>query len=241
MGSALLQKQRNKKSDLISNELRDLLKSIGVTKKMHKNRYLFREGTEAHEIYLIQSGIVQIGKLTAEGKELTLRICKADDIVGELTLFCDDPKYMLSSKIIEAGEVLVISKDRLEQELMYNPSLTFEFMKWTSNHMRKLQSKMRDLLLNGKKGALYSTLIRLSNSYGIMQPNGILIDIVLTNSELAKFCVATRESVNRMLSELRKLGIVSIDDKGRITIHDLQYLRREIGCENCPIEICNID
>lgn len=33
-------------------------------------------------------------------------------------------------------------------------------------HMRKQHSKFRDLLLYGKKGALYSTLIRLANSYG---------------------------------------------------------------------------
>ena len=30
----------------------------------------------------------------------------------------------------------------------------------------KTQTKFRDLVLNGKKGALYSTLIRMTNSYG---------------------------------------------------------------------------
>ena len=43
------------------------------------------------------------------------------------------------------------------------------------------------------KGALYSTLIRLANSYGITRSDGILINIVLTNQDLAKFCAAARE------------------------------------------------
>ncbi|MDL4841929.1 Crp/Fnr family transcriptional regulator [Aquibacillus rhizosphaerae] len=240
MQSVLLEIEKTKR-DLISDELRQLLESIGTIKTIHKDTYLFREGLDANEIYLMKSGIVQIGKLTADGKELTLRICKSDDIVGELTLFCDDPKYVLSCKVLEPGQVLVINRDRLESELMYNGPLTFEFMKWVSNHMRKFQSKMRDLLLHGKKGALYSTLIRLSNSYGIKDSNGVLINIALTNTELAKFCVATRESVNRMLSELRKSGIITIDNSGKIYIHNIQFLRDEIGCENCPIEICNID
>ena len=52
-------------------------------------------------------------------------------------------------------------------------------------HMRKQHSKFRDLLLYGKKGALYSTLIRLANSYGKETDGGILISVPLTNQELA--------------------------------------------------------
>src|SRR5699024_4827480 len=126
-------------------------------------------------------------------------------------------------------------------EISKNASLAVETMKWSSNHMRKFQSKMRDLLLNGKKGALYSTLIRLSNSYGIKQHDGIIIDLPLTNQELAKFCSCTRESVNRMLGELRKQNVLTIYHNKKILIKDIQFLRNENNCENCPIEICNIN
>lgn len=225
----------------ISPKLRDHLHSIGTVKSVSKEMYLFHEGIEAKEIFIILSGLVQVSKLTADGKEMILRICKHKDIIGELTLFSDDPRYMLSAKVIENGKVLVIQKDEIEKSLMNNTDLTFEYLKWTSNHMRKYQSKIRDLLLNGKKGALYSTLIRLSNSYGVKKEEGIVINIVLTNQELAKFCAATRESVNRILVDLRKRDIISMDKAGRILIKDIDFLRREIGCENCPIEICNIN
>ncbi|RKQ37242.1 Crp/Fnr family transcriptional regulator [Oceanobacillus halophilus] len=237
--SLLLNARRNEEK--ISPELRALLDSISTVRKMEIDSYLFHEGTDAQDIYIIKSGLVQISKLTADGKEMILRICRDNDIIGELTLFSDNPKYLLSSKVLEPGEVFVVNKNQLEEKLMENSSLTFEFMKWTSNHMRKFQSKIRDLLLNGKKGALYSTLIRLSNSYGVDQEDGVLIDLSMTNQELAKFCAATRESVNRMLVELRKLDVISIDKSSRIFIKDMQYLRDKIGCEYCPIEICNIN
>jgi CRP-like cAMP-binding protein len=70
---------------------------------------------------------------------------------------------------------------------------------------------------------------------------GILLDIHLTNQELAKFCAATRESVNRMLSDLKKKNVLDYSPNGRIIILDLDSPREEIGCENCPIDICNID
>ena len=229
------------KDDLISSNLINLLEEIGTNMKIYKDTYLFQEGMNANEIYLIKSGLIHIHQLTSEGRELKLRICKKNDIVGELILFADDATYMLSGKVMADGEVLVINKDELENKLSMNGALTFEFFKWYSDHIRKIQSKQKDLLLNGKKGALYSTLIRLTNSYGVEHRDGILIDILLTNQNLADFCACTRESINRMLSELKKQEIISYDDSGKIIIHDIDFLRDSNGCTNCPIEICNIN
>lgn len=227
--------------DTISDELQSLMKSISVINEINHGTHLFQEGMEAHAIYIIKSGLIQVSKLTADGKEIILRICKAGDIVGELTLFSDNPKYMLSAKVLRSGEVYVVNKDLLEMSLKTNGEFAFEFMKQSSNHMRKFQSKITDLLANGKKGALYSTLIRLSNSYGVVKEDGILINLILTNQEMAKIIAGSRESVNRMLAELRKLDVISIDTKGKILIKDIEYLREFIGCENCPIDVCNIN
>lgn len=238
-----MEKNNKRKSDLsiVSEDLASLLQSIGSTRSVKKDTFLFQEGEDAKELYLIKSGIIQISKLTLDGDELNLRICKKDDLIGELTLFSENATYMLSAYAIEAAEVQVIPIEILEKQLINHAPLTFEFMKWISTHLRKNQSKIRDLVLNGKKGALYSTLIRISNSYGVLQENGILLNIHLTNQDLAKFCAATRESVNRMLSDLKKKDVISYSSDGKIIIKDLQFLKNEIGCDNCPKDICNID
>lgn len=77
-------------------------------------------------------------------------------------------------------------------------------------------------------------------SDGVMKEDGILIDVPLTNQELANFCGTAREVVNRMLGDLRKKGVISVE-KGKIHVHDLQYLRNEIACEGCPPELCSIE
>lgn len=221
-------------------EIKELLGFTDRIIHTKKGTYLFQEGTTAEELYLVLSGKVQISKITADGRELALRICSANDLCGELTLFTDAPKYLLSGLVIEEGEVAAIRKDVLEKEIFQNPSLAFEFMKWMSDHFRKTQTKFRDLVLNGKRGALFSTLIRMTNSYGIEQPDGILIDLPLTNQELANFCGTSRESTNRILNELKREKVISIK-KGKIFVHNLQYLKDEIGCENCPAVYCSIE
>ncbi|CAM3736654.1 Crp/Fnr family transcriptional regulator [Mesobacillus zeae] len=221
-------------------ELEELFKVSDKIVSLEKGTFLFHEGQPAKEMYILLSGKAHVFKMNAEGKELYLRLCKKNDIVGELTLFTVDPRYLFNVRMIESGKVAAINIEALERVLFNNGRLAAEFMKWMNDHIRKTITKFRDLVLNGKKGALYSTLIRLSNSYGVQNSGGIMIDVALTNQDLANFCGTARESVSRMLGELRNEGIISISRK-KITIHDLQYLRTEIDCENCPTEFCNID
>lgn len=222
-------------------QISELLRFADRMVTTDKGEYLFQEGESAEELYIIVSGKVQVSKITSDGRELSLRICGENDICGELTLFTDSPKYLLSAKVLEEGEVAVIRKDVIEREIFNDTKLAFEFMKWMSDHFRKTQTKFRDLILNGKKGALYSTLIRMTNSYGVKKQDGsILIDLPLTNQELANFCGTSRESTNRMLNDLKKDNVISIK-KSKITVHNLKYLRDEIGCENCPAVYCSIE
>lgn len=223
-----------------TSELIELLQKAGRTIDVKKGSFLFREGQSATEMFLILSGKIQISKMNAEGQELYLRLCSANEIVGELTLFTEDPKYIFNAKVLVDSTVVAINLTSLESALFQNSQLTYLFLKWMNDHFRRTITKFRDLVLFGKKGALYSTLIRLSNSYGIEKEDGIHISVTLTNQDLANFCGTAREIVSRLLADLKKKGVISIDQK-MIIIHDIEYLRRENDCENCPISICNID
>lgn len=210
------------------------------SRKYKKGSYLFREGDSIKGIYLLKSGKVQIGKVTPEGRELTLKMCGTNQVVGEITVFAGPSQYRLDAKAIEDTECLKITIEDLEEALQRDQELAIAFMRWTGIDQQKTQTKFRDLLLHGKKGALYSTLIRLSNSCGIAHGEGVLIDVMLTNQELANFCGMTREVVNRILSDLKKDKIISMKD-GKLIIHQIPKLKDAINCEDCPIYLCKID
>ena len=50
----------------------------------------------------------------------------------------------------------------------------------------------------------------------------------------------SREVVNRLLNELKRQEIIT-SEKSYIIIKDLEFLRNEIHCDDCPMEICRID
>ncbi|GIN91579.1 Crp/Fnr family transcriptional regulator [Siminovitchia terrae] len=223
-----------------SEDLKDLLLIEHKEKVVKKGSFLFREGDLADSIFYIRSGRVRIGKITPDGREITFRICSEGDYISEIRLFCKLSTYRVQAKVIEDCSLVKIGKQDLEEKLLLDTSLTVGFLKMMGTQQQQTQSKFRDLVLHGKKGALYSTLIRMTNSYGIEKNDGILIDLPLTNQELANFCGMSREVVNRLLNSLKNDGIIKMDN-GKIFVHNLQYLKDEIHCENCPVDICRMD
>lgn len=224
---------------LIPDEFREELNSISVDVNYPKDTILYMDGEKADNLYFIRTGSVKISKTTLEGKELTLYICKAGEMIGEIALFQPNLSYTATAEMMEDGSVGIIARSALEDLLTKNSRLAVEFMKWMGIAYRRNQSKFRDLMLLGKHGALYSTLIRMTNTYGIKVKDGVLIDLFLTNKDLANFIGTTRESVNRMLNELRKNEVISIDN-GFITVHNITFLKEFLECDGCPEDICRI-
>lgn len=68
-------------------QLTELLQFSNEVKSFKKGAYIFQEGMLAKNMYLILSGKVKVSKSTADGRELTLRLCSENDIVGEAVFF----------------------------------------------------------------------------------------------------------------------------------------------------------
>lgn len=228
-------------SRFISEENFEQLKKLAYkTIKVKRGMFLFQEGQIGENFFVVLSGKFQISKFSGDGKELCLRLCGPNAVIGELMIFSENGRYLFNGRALEDSEVLVIKNKDIEKELLVNSEFAVEFLKMMTDHFRKQHTKFRDLVLYGKKGALYSTLIRMANSYGIQTKDGILLDVPVTHQDLANFSCTSRESVNRELNTLKSKGIISF--KGRkIIIHSLDYLKRQINCEGCPLPYCNIE
>ncbi|MBB3125616.1 CRP/FNR family transcriptional regulator [Paenibacillus rhizosphaerae] len=223
---------------LLSQESFERLESIMYKRSVEKGSCLFWEGDPADKLYFIIEGRVRTTKTSDSGRALTLYLHHEGDLVGQMDPF-QDSVHSFSAEIMEDAKVGVIQRKDLEALLWQHGDLAVEFMKWMGLMHRLTQTKFRDLMMFGKTGALCSLLIRLGNSYGTEREEGIYIDLRINNSEMADMIGATRESVNRMLSDLKKEDVIETAD-GHIIIKDLHYLRDICHCENCPKEICRM-
>jgi CRP/FNR family transcriptional regulator len=214
------------------------LKGIMYTKTVKAESYLFWDGDPADYLYYVKKGRVKLTKTTNSGNKITLYTHYTGDMFGQINAF-QQATQTFNAEVLEDSEFGIIQQKDLEILLWQHGDLAIEFMKWMGMTHRMTQTKFRDLLLYGKSGALCSLLIRLSNSYGVPCGDGIKLNKAITNSEMAEMIGATRESVNRMLSDMRKEEAIVIHN-GTILIKDMNYLRNICKCESCPKELCRV-
>ncbi len=224
----------------LNEETRTYFNKPDHTLELAKDQYLFRQGDAVTDLYLIQSGQVLVSKTTPDGRELSLRFLGPGDLIGEVLVTDASTQYLVDAKMTEQTALAVFRQDQLKTALKQDANALLDLLNYTQLMYRKDQTKFRDLVLHGKKGALYSTLIRLSNSYGQRKADGIHLTKSFTNQELANFCATSRESVNRLLSDLKKQAVIS-EHHQQLIIHDLDYLKQAINCDQCPVVLCTIN
>lgn len=225
-------------TDIFSKDNFSKLEDIMYKQKVVAGTFLFWDGEKAEKLYYIKQGQVKITKSTDDGRTFVLYQFQEGDLFGEIGIF-GESTYSFNAEVTSDSHIGIIQQRDLEILLWQHGELSVDFMKWMGLMHRITQSKFRDLMLYGKPGALCSTLIRLSNTHGKEYEGHLLISKKLTNSELAEHIGATRESVNRMLKDLKDKNVIAMNE-GHIVIQDLSYLKEICHCESCPITICRI-
>lgn len=202
---------------------------------------LYQENDPADRLYYVNRGSLKVSKLLEGGQTATLSLHIPGDLFGE-----PDPLggavHQFEAKALEDSEIGIIPQKELDLIIRSNADFAVEYMGWMALMQRTAQGKLRDLLLHGKSGALCSLLLRLSNMYGAGgtgKDARLMIGKRITNLEMAEMIGSTRESVNRILNELKDQGVISTE-RGRIILHDVDYLRNVCHCESCPKEICRM-
>jgi CRP-like cAMP-binding protein len=209
-------------------------------KKIKAGSVLFQEKDSVEYVYLLLKGSIALGRVHLKGKEFILKILNDRELIVEYQLFKSNPHYQFYAKTITDCEVLSIKREQFEEFVLTDPEAMNALVSWLSTSYLKAQMKCQDLIMNGKKGGLYSILIRLCTSYGVKTEEGILIDLPLTHQELANLTFGTREVIQRSLKELREKNIISYDNQ-MITVKNLNCLKLEVDCQNCSYEICGLN
>ena len=209
--------------NFLSTENIDKLQGIMNSKKLSAGQHLFWEGEQVDKMYYIQSGRVKLRTSTESGKEYLISIKEEGSLLGEFGGLNEDLHYDYRAEATEEAEVGVIVLNDLKKLMYQFGNFAVEFMSWICSNYRETQTKLNDLLFNDKTGALASTLIRLSTSYGVKCADGILITIELTNKEYGDYIGTSRESVNRLLNTWKREGIIDYIDR-KIVIRNIDKL-----------------
>lgn len=193
----------------------------GQHRRLAQHVHLFREGDPALTVYQLVDGAVMLYKLLPDGRRSIVEVLiKPGDVFGVSSL----PIHDCSAETIVAGEVVAYDRTALDD----SPELSRRI----AAQLRAQFCAMHEhALVLGRKTALERVTSFIMHcvpgrgGFGCTGPRGeddsAHVRIAMTREEIADYLGLTFETVSRVFSELRRLGVVSIDRHGWICVTDV--------------------
>ncbi|MFT8873021.1 MAG: Crp/Fnr family transcriptional regulator [Sporolactobacillus sp.] len=203
-------------------------KSEVITK--NKNEYITYSGFSTSYVWMLKEGIVKSSLILRDGREFNVAYLQRGDIVSLLRE--DDIAEPLAPYNVrvetECAYLYQVNRIAFWQDVYQTQELQREVYRFYRKELEDAILKIRDFSMSGKKETLCTILLRFARKFGTPYQEGILIDFVITNEELAKFTgISTRNSVNRMLHQLREQGVIDII-QSKIFIKDVNFLEENV-------------
>jgi CRP/FNR family transcriptional regulator len=199
-------------------------------------QYLYFSEEEGNTVYFLVSGRIRL-YLMGEFSEKIIRVLSPPAFFPEIVL--DGKPYPHAALCMEETEVLALDRQILIRYIESNPSVLWIFYRELALDLRRSYRQIRNLSHGDARLRLGAKLFALAHVHGKPSLNEVLITIPLSATELAGMCSLARESVSRILGELRKIKIIKIEKK-TITVLDLENLRRWIheraACSRASID-----
>jgi CRP/FNR family transcriptional regulator len=178
--------------------------------------HLYRTGHPADSLFLVQSGLIKTSTVSPAGDELTLRLHKPGDLLGELCLCGGDRRE--EAVALEPSSVTEISVAALLGRLRNDSDAALELASAVCDRLADAHAQIESLTWDTVLYRLVRTLLRLANELGEPSESGVRLAHYIRQEELARLVGARREVVSGLLNRLRASGHISYSPRGAITV-----------------------
>lgn len=188
---------------------------------------IFREGTYPAGLYCVFSGKIKVSKYGPEGREQIVRFATPGDVLGYRALLCAEP-YSAGAIALADSQLCFIPRDLFGNTLQKNPALSLKFIQLLSHDLQVAETRMVELAQKTVRERLAETLLVLRNTFGTTGDGSL--DVTLSREEIANIVGTATESVIRLLSDFKKVGLIDLRGK-RIAILNERRLADEASME----------
>jgi len=204
--------------------LGNALRRDGRIVEFRRGQALFVAGDLAERVFLIDLGYVLLTCTATGGREIVLAVSGPGDVVGELSALDREPRsasaFALDDvrAVVAAGSVLM----RALEDVV----AAHELIRVLAARLRDGNRKQLEFATLNTLGRVAWRLLELSERFGQPTPEGIAVQLPLSQDQLASWCAASRESTVKALGALRSLHCITTGRRS-VVISDVEGLRRQ--------------
>jgi CRP-like cAMP-binding protein len=206
---------------------REALARTATRRRFRRGDIIFQKDDPGHSLFIVARGSVRIHVPSTQGADLTLAVLGAGQFFGDLSLLDGRPRSASASALADTS-VVAIERSDFVALVRSRPEAAMSVLATVARRLRETDEMASDLAFLDVGGRLAKKLLDLAATHGVRRADGVLLDMTLTQEELANMIGVTRESVNRNLSVFRRTGLVAKEGR-RFVLRDPAGLRRR--CE----------
>ena len=178
--------------------------SVCKRRDLKRNDILFREGEEANDLFVVERGRVAIANRSEDGRESLVALMEAGDLFGEMGLF--DGIRSADARALETSTVVSVPYGPLREALDRQPKALWSVVELLARRIRAVDEALADTVFLDVPGRTAKRLLELAG-------DGDQFQLPVTQEELASMVGASRERVNKAISQFVRLGWLEQQDR----------------------------
>ena len=203
------------------------LEERAVRRTFEHGTALFLEREATDRVMFLVEGRVKVASTSDDGRERVLAFRGPGEVLGELSAIDGRPR---SATVVAVDEVtaLVLPAADFRHFLERTPRVAFFLLQSLIGRLREADRKRVEFGSADTVGRVAARLLELADRYGRRTPEGIRIDLPITQEELASWVGSSREGVNKALNMLKQLNWIETERRV-ITVLDAEALEQRAG------------
>jgi CRP-like cAMP-binding protein len=191
---------------------------------------VFAQGDPGDCLYVVTSGRLKLQVRTRGLDTLMLTTLRAPDTFGELAVIDRGPRSA-TVVALEPSTLLAVARSTVLALLSDRPEVTEALLRGLGATVRRLTEQAADLALLDLTGRVAKLLVTLGDQQ--LEPEaddaaGQVLELRLTQTDMAQMVGGTRQSVNQILSGFAARGLIEV--RGRtVVLRRPAELRRRAG------------
>ncbi len=187
-----------------------------------KGEVIFEEGDHINGVFCISEGICKVSKMSSNGRDQIIHLVHKGDILGERSLINDEVANLKATAINDM-EVCFIPRDEIVRDLERNSAFSMNVLKDLASSLKSADNFIVDMAQKTVKQRLAEMLVNLEEKFGHDTDN--ILNVHLSREDIANIIGTATESAIRLLSELKKEGVISLKGKN-ISLKDIPELKK---------------
>jgi CRP-like cAMP-binding protein len=194
-----------------------------------KGEVVFHRHDPADSVHLVVKGRFDVRIVTALGDTVALGIRGPGETFGELAVITEGDRSA-TVVALEPGETLVVRGSELRRLARRHPSVDEVFVRLLSERVAVLSERLVEAYTVGAETRVARRVLDLTQVFGGPPP----VAIPLIQEDIAALAGTSRATVNRVLRDAERQGIVELQ-RGRTVVLDEAALARLARTDRNPV------